>query len=91
MKTALNSPDISPVKALLSRLDWDLQQLHFMVENCCHEAHFDDDEIEAVLAENDPVPLEIVSDSADELLVKGLALITEARLAIALFREGSDA
>lgn len=73
----------------LAKIDWDLQELFRMVERLCGEAHLDDDAIKQVLSTDDEAVLEIISDTADEVLVKATTLITEARLAIRLATGGA--
>ena len=81
--------DDAPTAALISRLDFDLQDLFRMVERLCREAHLDDDDIAEILAEGDADRLEIITDTADEVLVKATNTITEARLAIQSFRRAA--
>ena len=77
----------SEIKGLLLRLDFDLESVFQLVTRLCHEAHMDDDEI-ADRFEGCDVDvldvLEIISDTADEVLMKVQAIIVEARLAISL-------
>ena len=63
-------------------VDWVLGELFTMVERLCHEAHLSDEDISAILETQDREALEIITDTADEVLVKAQGLITEARLAL---------
>lgn len=78
-----------PINHLLTRLDWDLQSLFKLVERVCREARVDDDN----LADDEFFDLrdhaETASDTADEVLVKAQAIITEARPAISQHRGGA--
>ncbi|WP_126975536.1 hypothetical protein [Frigidibacter oleivorans] len=78
----MTKPQPLQIDQLLARIDWDLQTLFKMVERLCAEAHLDDASIEQIMSEKDSARLEIISDTADEVLVKATSLITEARLAI---------
>lgn len=75
-------------KGLIGRLDFDLETVFRLVTRLCQEAHMDDDEIAEVIREGSSESLEIVSDTADEVLAKVQTLIVEARLAITEFRAG---
>lgn len=84
MKNSMTSTE------LLGRLDWDLQTLFKMVERLCGEAHCSDADIDRyILTDGARQTLEIISDVADEVFVKATSLITEARLAIRLARDGA--
>ncbi len=74
---------------VLTRIDWDLQELFKMIERLCGEAHLDDESIRRVLSTRDDAALEIISDTADEVLVKATTLITETRLAIRVATGGA--
>ena len=67
---------------LLAQIDWDLQRLFKMIERLCNEAGLDDEQIAAVLADDDSEALEIIADEAGSLRCNGLDLIVETRLAI---------
>ena len=71
-------------------VDWVLGELFKMIERLCREAHLDDADITEILATGDCEPLEIISDTASEVLPKAQALITEARLAIQLQAGGGE-
>jgi len=76
------------VKANLERLGiirWELQNLLHAIERVCHEIHMDGDDIRDILASHDSDRLEIMTDSADELLVKASAVLVEAQLVIGDF------
>jgi hypothetical protein len=75
---------------LLVRIDADLHLLFGMTERLCREAHLDDEDISRVLSTSDNEVLEIISDTADEVLVKATAIITEARLAMRLAAGGVE-
>ena len=71
-----------PAASQLSILDFYLETLFHLVTRLCHEAHLDDEAITILLEMDDRDHLEIITDTADEVLIKAQALIVEARLGI---------
>ena len=74
---------------LLARLDQDLQTIFQMVTRLGAEAHLDDAQIADIINTSNAEPLEIISDTADEVTLKVQAIIVEARLAIREARGGA--
>lgn len=75
-------------KSLIISLDEVLSQLYQMIGRLCREAHLSDADIEGILGSKNRDPLEIISDTSDEVLSKAEALVVEARLAIRSHLEG---
>lgn len=69
-------------KSLLLALDEVLVQVCQMTGRLCREAHLADEDIDQILSTKNRDHLEIISDTADEVLSKTEALIVEARLTI---------
>ena len=70
-------------KALnIASVDWALGDLFKMIERLCREAHMSDEDITEILDARNSEKLEIISDTADEVLVKAQGLIIDARLAV---------
>ena len=81
-----NSKEERPVAGA----EWAFDQLYKMVERLCNEAHMGDDDIAEILRTQDREKLEIISDTATEVLVKAQALIVEARLHLQQDQEGEE-
>ncbi|MBW6495812.1 MAG: hypothetical protein K0B16_14865 [Burkholderiaceae bacterium] len=70
-------------KHTLERVDFWLTVILSHVERLCAEAHKDDDDIGRILEEQDRDVLEIITDTADEVLFKVQEIVVENRLNIA--------
>lgn len=82
----MNTP-LSDAKSLLGALDLHLENLCRMVGRVCREAHLSDDDIREGVEDE---TLEIISDTADEVLAKTEQLVTELRLSIRQFLARPD-
>lgn len=78
-------------KSLLITLDEVFVLVFQMTGRLCREAHLADEDIENIIGTKNRDPLEIISDTADEVLAKTEVLIVEARLAIRNHLEGGRA
>lgn len=82
----MNSP-LYDVKSLLQGLDRTLEVLCLMVGRLGREAHICDDDIRAGVSD---AHLEIITDTADEVIAKTEMIVTESRLGIQTFLSRSD-
>lgn len=78
---------LSDAKSLLGSLDLHLETLCQMVGRVCREAHLSDDDISAGVPDE---TLEIISDTADEVLAKTEQVVTELRMQIREFLARAD-